>query len=57
MAKCILCGDALKLGRGKIFVKKSGEIFHFCNSKCQSNWKKGREGKSLKWTSKFQKGT
>ena len=56
MTKCSLCGIVLKLGSGKIFVKKSGEIYNFCNSKCQNNWEKGREGKNLKWTPKFQKG-
>ena len=56
MAKCSLCGNILKLGRGKMFVKKSGDIYNFCNSKCQNNWNMGREGKNLKWTGKFEKG-
>lgn len=43
-------------GRGKMFVKKAGNVFQFCNSKCQRNWKLGREGKRKKWTKKFEKG-
>jgi len=48
--KCSFCGEKIPLGRGKMFVKNDGRIFTFCNSKCERNWKMGREGKYVKWT-------
>lgn len=48
--KCSFCGAKVPEGRGKIFVKTTGQAFQFCNSKCQKNWNKGREGKHTKWT-------
>ncbi|MCX6815040.1 MAG: 50S ribosomal protein L24e [Candidatus Aenigmarchaeota archaeon] len=55
MAKCSFCGGKTPEARGKMFVRNDGKIFYFCNSKCQGNWKLGREGKSVKWTHTFQK--
>jgi len=54
--KCSFCGDTIPPGRGKMFVKNDGRIFYFCDSKCDKNYRLGREGKFLKWTKKFQKG-
>jgi len=56
MPKCSFCGGKTPEGRGKMFVRNDGKIYYFCNSKCQKNWKLGREGKSVKWTPSFQKG-
>ncbi len=50
MAKCAFCERALIPGRGKMFVKVSGDILYFCELKCQRNWEMGREGKDFKWT-------
>jgi large subunit ribosomal protein L24e len=55
MAKCFFCGGKTPEARGKMFVRNDGKIFYFCNSKCEGNWKLGREGKSVKWTQAFQK--
>ena len=52
--KCSFCGDGLQEGRGKMFVKVSGQVLYFCNSKCQSNWGKKRQGKHTRWTKRFQ---
>jgi large subunit ribosomal protein L24e len=50
MPKCTFCGGAILEHRGKIFVKITGQVMHFCNSKCQKNFAKGRSAKKLKWT-------
>lgn len=50
MAKCTFCGKTLIQGRGKMFVKVSGDALYFCESKCQKNWNLGRQGKDFKWT-------
>ena len=52
MAKCSFCGGTLPEGRGKMFVKNDGRVFHFCQSKCQRNWNLNRQGKNVKWTKK-----
>ncbi|MFH1978564.1 MAG: 50S ribosomal protein L24e [Candidatus Aenigmatarchaeota archaeon] len=54
--KCSFCGEAIKEGTGKMFVRTDARVFHFCGSKCQKNQRMGRVGKNLKWTSKFEKG-
>ena len=54
MTKCSFCGDSVKEGRGKIYVKNDGKIFQFCNSKCQKNWNLKRQGKSIRWTKIFR---
>lgn len=56
MVKCSFCGNKLPEGRGKMFVLKSGQVRYFCNSKCQKNWKKGREGKNTEWTKTAREG-
>ena len=48
--KCSFCGGQVPEGRGKMYVKNDGRIFNFCNSKCQKNWKMGRDAKNIKWT-------
>jgi large subunit ribosomal protein L24e len=53
--KCSFCGDTVPVARGKIFVKTTGQVMNFCDSKCHRNWKLGRQGKFLKWTKKFEK--
>jgi len=53
--KCSFCGAKIPKGRGKMFVKNSGQIFYFCNSKCERNWSMGREGKKTRWTETFKK--
>ncbi len=49
---CNFCGDEIKAGRGKMYVKLSGQVFYFCDSKCQKNFRMGRDGKKVTWTKK-----
>jgi large subunit ribosomal protein L24e len=53
--QCTFCREKIPKGRGKMWVKTTGQILYFCNSKCQNNWKLGREGKKTKWTESFRK--
>jgi large subunit ribosomal protein L24e len=55
MVKCSFCGGIVLEGRGKMFVRNDGKIFYYCNSKCQKNWRLGREGKHIKWTDTSRK--
>lgn len=47
--KCSFCKGIIAAGRGKMFVKKTGEVFYFCASKCEKNFMLGRESKNWKW--------
>jgi large subunit ribosomal protein L24e len=38
-----------------MFVLKSGVVRYFCSSKCERNWKLGRDSKNVKWTEIFRK--
>lgn len=48
--KCFFCGDLIKNGTGKMYIKNDGTIFYFCGSKCEKNYLLGRESKSRKWS-------
>ncbi|MEM5773129.1 MAG: 50S ribosomal protein L24e [Candidatus Aenigmatarchaeota archaeon] len=50
--KCSFCGENLSVGKGKMFVKTSGEIFYFCSSKCEKKFMMGGNPKKLKWVRK-----
>lgn len=56
MVKCSFCGRKILEGGGKMFVRSDARIFYFCDSKCQKNFKLGREGKNTRWTETFRKG-
>jgi len=50
MAKCTFCGDTIRKGTGKMFVKTEGRILYFCSSKCEKNMLKlKRTARKLKW--------
>ena len=53
--KCSFCGKEIEPGTGKIFVKSDGTILYFCSSKCEKNWKLGRDPRKLKWTKHYKK--
>ena len=55
MTRCSFCGQEIPSGRGKMFVRNDAKIFYFCNSKCEKNWKLGRQGKKTRWTAVFRK--
>ena len=55
MAKCSFCGKTIKEGSGIMYVKKNGNILHFCSSKCFKNYLKlGRKPAKHKWTAKHR---
>jgi len=37
-------------GTGKRYIKKDGSVLFFCSSKCEKNYKLGRDPRKLKWT-------
>ncbi|MFP4115992.1 MAG: 50S ribosomal protein L24e [Candidatus Aenigmatarchaeota archaeon] len=48
--ECSFCGKKIEKGEGKIFVKKTGESFFYCSSKCEKNHLKlGRESRNTNW--------
>jgi large subunit ribosomal protein L24e len=56
MVKCIFCNENLKLGTGKMYVKKDGKILYFCSMKCEKNMLKlKRKPAFVKWTTKKKK--
>jgi large subunit ribosomal protein L24e len=51
--KCSFCDAEIELGRGKMFVKKDGTVFYFCNSKCERNLiKLRRKRRKVRWAAK-----
>ena len=55
MAKCAFCGKAIPEHKGKMFVKVTGQVMYFCNSKCQKSSKMKRSAKKMKWTEESRK--
>ena len=55
MPKCSFCGGPMPEGKGRMFVKKSGQVLYFCSSKCKNNFRLGRQGKGRKWTTTSRK--
>ena len=53
--KCSFCGEAIRKGRGKMFVRTTGEILYFCSSKCEKNYFLGRNPRKVKWVRKKKK--
>jgi large subunit ribosomal protein L24e len=56
MVKCSFCGDEIKLGGGKMYIKKDGTVFYFCSNKCEKNLiELGRKPVETKWTEAHHK--
>jgi len=56
MATCTFCGEDIKKGTGKIFVKKDGKILNFCSTKCERNMLKlKRKPIATRWSKLFKK--
>jgi large subunit ribosomal protein L24e len=54
--RCTFCGNNIRPGTGKLYVKKSGRVLQFCSSKCENNaLKLGRKPRSTKWTKTARK--
>lgn len=55
MASCSFCGNTIKKGTGKMYVKTDGRILYFCSKKCEKNLLKlGRKPRTTKWTEEYQ---
>ena len=56
MVKCTFCGEILKPGTGKMFVKKDAKILYFCSKKCEKNMLKlKRKPYNIKWSGRYKK--
>lgn len=55
MYVCSFCGEQLEPGTGKMYVKKDGQIFFYCSTKCQKNHKLGRIPRRVRWTAAGRK--
>ena len=52
--KCTFCGDEIKPGTGKMFVKSDGKIYYFCSTKCEKNvFKLKRQARLVPWTKEY----
>jgi large subunit ribosomal protein L24e len=50
MRTCSFCKEKIEEGTGKKYVKKDGNIYFFCSSKCEKNMiKLGRVPRKVKW--------
>ena len=57
MVSCSFCGKEYQPGSGKVFVKDSGTVLHFCSMKCEKNMLKlKRDARKFKWTKFYVKG-
>ncbi len=53
MAVCDFCKKKIKPGTGKVFVKNTGKVLHFCSQKCQKKMIKFKKrAGSEKWVEK-----
>ncbi|NLV25779.1 MAG: 50S ribosomal protein L24e [Methanomicrobiales archaeon] len=52
---CSFCGEQMEPGTGKMYVKKDGQIFFYCSTKCQKNHKLGRIPRRVRWTAAGRK--
>ena len=48
---CWFCGEQIDLGTGIMYVRNDGQVYYFCASKCEKNFKLGRIPRKVKWTS------
>lgn len=49
MPKCSICGKMYEINSGLSLILLTGDIMHFCSSKCRKNYDLGRDKKKLKW--------
>jgi len=52
---CSFCGEQMEPGTGKMYVRKDGQIFFYCSTKCQKNHKMGRIPRRVRWTAAGRK--
>ena len=52
---CDFSGETIEPGTGIMYVRNDGTVLHFKDSKCEKNYFKGREARSLEWTEAGQR--
>lgn len=56
LTKCSFCGETVRKGTGKLFVKSDGTVYLLCSGKCESNLLKlKRDPVKTRWTSSWEK--
>lgn len=56
MSDCSFCGEEIKKGTGKMYIKKDSKILHFCSNKCEKNMLKlKRKPIQTKWSKLHKK--
>jgi large subunit ribosomal protein L24e len=51
---CSFCGNDIEPGTGKMYIKKDGTVFYFCQNKCQKNLLKlNRVPHRTRWTTRY----
>lgn len=53
--ECDFCGADIEPGTGTMYVAVTGEVTHFCSSKCEKNADLGREARDHEWTAAGQR--
>lgn len=48
--ECDFCGTTIAAGTGRMFVRTDGSVYHFCSSKCESNFDLDRDPEETGWT-------
>jgi len=52
MPVCNFCKNSYEFPKGTTVVQKSGDVRHYCSSKCRKNMEMGRLNKKVKWVRK-----
>lgn len=56
MVKCTFCGNVIKRGKGKMYVKTDAKVLYFCSSKCEKNMLKlKRKPYNIRWSKAYKK--
>jgi len=56
MVKCTFCGNIIKQGTGKMYIKTDAKILYFCSSKCEKNMLKlKRKPYNIRWSGRYKK--
>ena len=55
MSKCSFCSGDIQKGKGKMFVRNDGKVFHYCSRKCERSMNMGRNPVNVGWIRKKKK--